>query len=272
MRIVSRGRVINSAEFYKKKQRKRRIKIILLSLGFLLFVSFLVCVSRQERFQITEVVVLGVNVTDKDLVVSTVKHSLDGYYFWIIPRANAFIYPQSATIEKLFKEFPRFKSINLDLNGSYILTVTIDERIPSALYCADTSRCYFLDEDGFIFALAPSFSGTVYFIYSTEDPIENPIGNKFFTTDEFHSLSKFITSLAIFDIRPSAFKIGKDGYSLTLAGGGQLIWRKDSNLKLIYSNLEAFLSDNAIQAQKNFLERIAYLDLRVDNKVFYKFK
>ena len=67
-------------------------------------------------------------------------------------------------------------------------------------------------------------------------------------------------------------ELGDGEYKLFLSNNGQIIWRRNSDLALIGLNLEAFLSDDSIQAQSNFLDKILYLDLRTENKVFYKFK
>ena len=150
------------------------------------------------------------------------------------------------------------------------LLITVEERAPFALYCI--SDCFFLDEEGFIFANAPSFSSGVYFVYVTENPVLNPLGKRFITIEEFESLSRFKETLAMLGIESLALDVGDSEYRLTMLESGQIIWRRDSNLTLIKSNLEAFLSDNSIRAQENFLDRILYLDLRTENKVFYKFR
>ncbi|OGE82858.1 MAG: hypothetical protein A2846_01265 [Candidatus Doudnabacteria bacterium RIFCSPHIGHO2_01_FULL_49_9] len=279
MKIISKGKVLNSAEFYKKKQRRRRIKLALLFIGLISLLSLLIYLSRYEQFLIAEVRVPGEEVIDKDKIVSRVESLLSGYYLWIIPRANALFYPKHTIEDSLLVEFPRFKSVDLSLSEIQTLIVTVEEREPFALYCVGTPECFFVDEEGLIFALAPSFSGAVYFIYTTESPIESPLGQKFLSVEEFKKLSRFMDTLEILDIYPVSLKVGDDEYSLSLPnlpagrqGGGEIMWRKDSNLDLVYSNLEAFLSDDSIRVQENFLEKILYLDLRTDNKVFYKFK
>ena len=273
MKIVSSGRVLNSSGFYKKKQRRRRVQLVFVSIGFILLISSLIYFSRHERFQVGEVVVLGEEVADREKIISTTKESLTGYYLRIIPKANAFLYPRRAIKENLFKEFPRFKSVDLNVKDRTLL-VELDERTPFALYCTNTSlsECYFIDEDGFIFAPAPSFSGVVYFLYILKDPVENPLGKRFMTIEEFRPLPRFIETLAVLNIYPVALEIGDDEYSLVLASGGKIIWRRDNNLALVYANLEAFLSDDNIRAQDGFLDKILQLDLRTENKVFYKFK
>ena len=284
MKIVSSGRVLNSREFYEKKKRKRRIKLVLLSVGFLVFFSLLIYLSRQEQFLIAEVTVLGEEVTNEEEIVSRVERLLAGYYLWVFPRASVLTYPRRVIEQSLYEEFPIFKSVNLGVGELQTLLITVEERTPFALYCANTfssadaslpaqaGECYFLDEEGFIFAPAPSFSGAVYFIYATRDPVENPLGKRFMTIEEFKPLPKFIETLTILNIHPLALEVRDDEYSLFLPNGGQIIWRKNNDLALLHSNLEAFLANDSIRTQENFFDRILYLDLRTENKVFYKFK
>jgi len=270
MKIVSSGRVLNSREFYEKKKKKRRIQIILLSVIFISLISLFVYLSRQEQFLIVEVAVLGENVVDKEEITKVTQRLLAGHYLWMLPRANAFIYP-SRTIERsLLKEFPRLKSVEVDLGESQRLLVTVEERVPFALYCI--SECFFLDEEGLIFASAPSFSSGVYFVYVTEDPVPNPVGKRFMTIEEFESLSRFRETLTMLGIESSALEVGESEYRLSIFDKGQILWRRESNPAIVLSNLEAFLSADAIRTQSDFLDKVLYLDLRTENKVFYKFK
>ena len=274
MKIVSSGRVLNSREFYEKKKKRRIIRFVLLLVGLIAFFSSLVYLFRQERFLITEVAVSGENVVGKEEIVFRAKGLLEGFYLWIIPRANALVFPRWAIKKSLLAEFPRFKSVSLNLDGFRNLFISLEERTPFALYCANTLRssCYFIDEEGFIFALAPSFSNAVYFIYMTENSLESPLGNRFMPVEEFKMLSSFIKNLTVLNIYPVVLEIGDDKYNLLLPKGGEILWRRTDDLVVVRSNLEAFLSDDVIRTQNNFLDNIIYLDLRTENKVFYKLK
>ena len=271
MKIVSKGRVLNSREFYERKIKRRKFFLVLLSIGAILFVSILIYLARLERFLIKDVTVLGEDVVDKEEIRQITRETITGNYLWLIPRSNAMFYPGTAIERNLIKRFPRLKSVYLNVEKVQTLAVAVDERKPSALYC--TLQCFFLDEEGLIFAEAPSFfGGTVYFTYTTKSPIENPLGKKILNTDEFESLTKFIKNLIALAVVSSAIEIGEKEYSLVLSNGGKIIWRSDASLALIRSNLEAFLSNESIKSQKDFLDRIELLDLRIENKVFYRFK
>lgn len=218
---------------------------------------------------IVEVAVLGDNVIDKEEITRVAQSLLAGHYLWIVPRANVFIYPSRTIEHSLLKEFPRLKSVEVDLGESQKLLITVKERVPFALYCI--SDCFFLDEEGLIFAPAPSFSGGVYFTYIAEASLENPVGERIIPIEEFKKLSEFIKTLSVLDINPVGLEVSGDAYRLLLPSGGKILWRRDDDLILIYANLEAFLANDAIRAQSDFLGRILYLDLRTENKVFYKF-
>lgn len=277
MKIVSSGRVLNSSEFYEKKRRKRRFQLILFIFVCLSGLSFFVWLSRRETFLIAEVVIPAENIVGKEEVVHAARRALAGYYLWLVPRANAFIYQRRALEQNLVDAFPRIKSVTLTLDGFRRLVIMVEERTPFALYCANgldllnISECYFLDENGLIFASTASFSRGVYFIYTTPELLVDPLGKRFIKTDEFQSLSIFVKTLTALNIHPFALEVVEDEYRLLLSNGGKIIWRRDADLALIRSNLEAFLSHDSIRNQDSFLDRISLLDLRTESKIFYRF-
>jgi len=278
MKIISSGKVLNSPGFYKKKKLKERIQLALILIGVLVLVSSFVYLTRHERFMISEVEVLEKNAIDTDEIIEATKSVLSGNYLWLIPRSSAFVYPSSKIEAHLLASFPRLKSVKLELSDMKKLTVSVSEREPFALYCANAlhpataSECYFLDEEGLIFADAPSFSGVTYFVFATEDPIENPIGERFLPLDEFSYLLNFIENLTTLNIKPLALGFSGNEYSLFLPNGGQITLKKDDDFASVYSNLTAFLTDEAIKSQPNFLDKILYLDLRTKDKVRWKFQ
>lgn len=272
MKIVSSGKGLHSPEFYKKKQKAKRIKLVVSILAILAFLILVTYFFRWEKFIISEVVIAEEIAVDREEIIEAIKSELGGYYLYVIPKANALIYPRKALRNRLNREFPRFESFDLNLEGMKKLTFSAKERSPFALYCQSSDTCYFLDENGFIFSLAPSFSEGVYFVYKTKNSIESPLGKSILIENDFIGLTKFIKNLPTLGIDFLAIEIGSEDYKLELKSGGEIIWKKETGLGVVYSNLEAFLSDEAIKSQTDFLDKISRLDLRTENKVFYKFK
>lgn len=280
MKIVSSGKVLNTSKLYKKKRRRKILKFSLLLFLFSSFVSSLVYLSRQEKFLVSEVVISGDDIVNRVEMIERVSSVLEGYYFWLIPKANIIVLPRSEIRSALLGDFKRLKSIELDVEKR-TLVILPEERIPIALYCSNAlgiveygiaSDCYFLDEEALIFAKAPAFSGPSYFIYGTEENISDPVGKNFTTAEKLILLSRFIESLADLEIRVVALEIGSEDYTLLTSDRVHIMWKKEHDLGRIYSNLSAFLSEESIRGQKDFLERIEYLDLRVEDKVFYRFE
>lgn len=276
MKIVSSGKVLNTSKLYKKKKRKKFLKFSLLLLLLSSFICSLVYLSRQEKFFVSEVVVSGEDIVDRNQMIEKVSSILDGYYLWFIPKANIVILPRREIKLTLLEAFKRLRNVELNLN-EHVLVISLEERVPTALYCSDVletvaSDCYFLDEEAFIFAKAPAFSGPSYFIYGSVENIIDPIGKNLMSIEGLATLSRFLERLENLDIKGRLLEMGGDDYTLLTDKGVRIMWKKEHNLEKTYSNLSAFLSEESIREQKNFLERAAYLDLRVEDKVFYRFE
>ena len=278
MKIVSTGSTLSSPEFHEKRKRARRRRLYWWAAGVFTLLSVLIFLSRQEKFLVSAVSVEGAKTVNSEMVEAEVKEILSGHYLWLVPRSNFILYPRREVKSALLNEFPRFSAVDLELEGSRRLSVLVTEREPYALYCdsalspENAAACYFLDKEGFIFDSAPSFSGSVYFIYARETPLATPLGRAFLPPGEFKPLSAFIERLEKLGIQPLALEVGADEFNLVLPHDAHLVWKRGSDLDLLYANLSAFLNDEAIKSQKDFLDRVSTLDLRTENKVFYRFK
>jgi len=259
-RIISTGKTLASEGFYKKKLQIRRKKILIFSAIILVLLIVLVLVLRLKSLQIKDIEVVGAEVIGADAVAERVNEFISGHYLWLIPKNSIFIYPDGSLKEFLFKSFPRFSFINLSLSNPERLVVSVVEREPFALYCVQ-DVCYFLDESGFIFDQAPYFSQGVYFVYRSEVLFEEPIGKQFVSESEFWTLSEFIKTL-----EGETLEMGESLVLIT-KNGVKIIWNRGSDLNKLSVNLEAFLNNPAIDQS-----RLSELDLRTENKVFYRTK
>ncbi|MBI2086685.1 MAG: hypothetical protein HYT69_00700 [Candidatus Zambryskibacteria bacterium] len=283
VKIVSTGSTLSSPEFHRKKLRARRKRLFLWGTALIIVLATAVLLLRRDALRIAEVKVVGNEVVTSSNVTAVVKESLSGYYFGLIPKDSTLFYSSREIERELLRRFPRFNLAEISLEGLRTLEAVVAEREPLALYCPDLiyqiedsdsrrSNCYFLDETGFIFDSAPTFSEGVYFIYYSEVPFESPLGREFVERDEFWELHGFLTTLHALGFEPISLKVGERDLILTDSSGARLLWRRDSNFDLIRSNLEVFLNAEEIRSQPDFLKKISELDLRTENKIFYKFK
>lgn len=273
MKIVSTGSTLASPEFHQKKQKARRRRRVVYSVLFLILLIALVLASRMEGLRIGAISVSGSDVISPDLVIAVAEDQLRGYYLWIVPKDNALLYPKGALKEMLFRKFPRFSSVALSLEGTEALQISVAEREPFAIYCqGEDNPCYFLDETGFIFDIAPTFSEGVYFVYQVQEPIPEPLTHSFLPEAQFRQLVNFVERLPEVGLEPLSLLMSADGFELNLRSGGRVLWQRAGDLERIFSNLESFLMSPTIKGDGDFLSRVAVLDLRTEDKVFYSFK
>lgn len=274
MKIISSGKALHSPEYYKKKKKSEQVRRIFYSILVLVLVGLVVYVLNLERLRISEVSVdNGGGVIDTE-VVTLASSLLDGRYYFLIPRSNAIFYPREAIREAILERFPAVKKVRLNLEGFKTLFIVIEERRPFSLYCEDApnlSGCYFMDEDGFIFSLAPQvFQRGTFLVFSADEPLLEPLGTNFIPSEEFVRILEFIEQIAILGLEAKGLRLGSDEYGILLKNNGELIWRQDTPLEVVLSNLEAFFSSETISSQPSFRERLRRLDLRVTNRVFYR--
>ncbi len=266
VKIVSTGATLFSEQHYRKRQEKRKKKFIIWSSLVVLALAALVLFSRLERFQIAEVGAEGARVITGDDISRNILGTLSGKYFWLVPKSNAALYPRGAVKDNLMKEFPRISSAELSLQSPKLLSVSVVERDPYALYCSSGDRkCFFLDKQGFIFDEAPDFSGVVYLVYSKEPSISEPKGREFLPPEEFSAIAGFIEGVSGLGFEPVSASVGERDVELLMKNDSSLIFDRTSDLPALLSDLEAFLKNPAVEKS-----RLRELDLRIKNKIYWK--
>lgn len=271
---------IHSPEFLRKKRERRKKVLIVVSVTFLVLLGLSIFLAHRPGLLVSEIQVEGNTVTSDSEVVSLVEAHLRGKYLLVYPRANSFIYPRRDVREALQREIPRLSGVELEVVGSRTLLVLVSERKPHALYCEDISSisdpraCYFLDENGYIFSTAPSFSGAVYFLYTSEVLVSEPLSSNFMPADRFGEVRVFIDRLRVLGMEPRAFVDipSREEYYVILDNGGKLVLGSGQDLGKAVFDLQAFLANESISSQENFIDRVQQIDLSIENKVRWRMK
>lgn len=273
-------------QFYKTKRpnslaaRRFRAQVIIGVLVLIIFAIGIFCLSwflSRSFIVINNVSVSGNSMVASDDILATAKNVLDGSYFGLFAKSNIFLYPEKDIQKTLAAAFPAIKNIHGNLENWQTLNLSVEERVPFALWCQLTApdNCFYLDKDGLIFSAAAIFSDNVFLkftggqIAASSSPI---VGKNFLPANEFRHITFFLDFLAPLGLTPTIFEASIDEYQIFLKSGGRLIISSSDDLSVILKNLETiFRSDNL----KKTLARggiIDYIDLRYGNKVFYKFK
>ena len=260
---------------------------ILLSVLFFCIVSALAYFSSDHRVVVSQIVVNGTHVINKDEIEDVVRHDLSGRYLFMFDKSNMLIYPKSVIYTDLVTRFHRIDQVSISIKHFNTLQIDVTERSGIYLYCGAQiplsqedvgEHCYFINHDGYIFDSAPYISGDVYFKYYKDIHTDNSLGTQLLPVEQFHSLTYFIDSLSIIGFKSRELFIDDNGdCSLSLQGSpenpsSKILFKIDDNFDTIRNNLQLAMEKTEFANQiKTQYTALAYIDLRFKNKVLYKF-
>ena len=257
---------------HRRKRRWVLIKWVSWLAVIFIFLALVVLIFYIPRFRINSVELSGFESVDQKAALAEVSDIISGRYFYIIPKNNVLFLPKSE-LENLFKNNLRIQNFSIQRNLSSKLTITIKERKTWAVWCAfaggAVSSCGLSDDEGFVFAPAPSVEGSAI-LKILDERGGDMIGKTFISKNDLELINNVINRLPQkFNERVSAIEIKKGPiYHLDLKSGWYLILDSEiKNSDIAFENLALTL--NTLKEKKDNLE---YVDLRFEGKVFYKMK
>ncbi|MBI2048292.1 MAG: FtsQ-type POTRA domain-containing protein [Parcubacteria group bacterium] len=245
----------------------------------MLFNKKRVFASRRSRDKRRRQYATRVAVSEED-IRGFLEERLGGGYLNIVSRANVFLFQPKVIEAGLKSSFAKIQDVEVSRDSFNSIVVTIEERKPFYLWCDEQvadkneNQCYFLDIDGYAFAPAPYFSGSVYFeFYKPFSEDKNPVGTYFLPEAEFKRLIAFRNSLREVNIEAQKFKILETlDYAFILKEGTDIFFNPKQDFDALFNNLSAtFDTEQFIQKRKRGFS-LEYIDLRFDNKVYYRFE
>lgn len=264
-----------SPELVEKRRRILKRAGAIFVVGTVIILTGLIFFLRMERFLIRDIYVVGTQIIEESSVHNLVNESLTGSYVWVVPKANTFIYSISSLEKKLIEAYPGILSLDVHRDGFQKVSIKIVERKPHALWCKNVAAeevqdCYFVDDTGLIFAKAPYFSGSVYFVYKGKLDNETPIGAHILASEKFTDFEKFI-SLVIknlnVEVTGVSFKEAGD-FDLLLPSGAYVMLNQNLSYDDIYNNFGSLIKSE--QFATTSLDTLEYIDMRFGNKIYFK--
>lgn len=283
---AKRNAVLDSNKIQELKNRKKQKfkKKIYFALFFVLlfFIGF-IFLSREPRLNIKNIVVSGNKVVDESDILDIVNENLKGHYLWFIPKTNFLLYPKDKIVNSLNSSFQRIKGLSVALQDVETLKIEIEERdikytwcgasIPEVKESPEENSCFFMDESGFIFDKALYFSGDVYFrFYGSVS--EAP--GQYFYKDYFDKFVFLKESLEGLGLMPVSLRVVGDGdleIYLSNPSGVQpkILVESDGNMEKVINDFKTALDTNFKKQLDEKYSKLKYIDLRFDNKLYYKF-
>ncbi len=292
--MKSKHDVLNRARIKQQRIKLLKKRILFGFVFFIILITALSFLSKNRNLTIHTITVEGNHVVETQSIIDTVNARMAGNYLHLFSRSNAALYPNRKIRNELLADFKRLSSVDISLVNLKTIVIKVTERSPAYLWCgldvpstdeqSFKNKCYFLDESGYMFDEAPYFSGNIYFKFygwPQGSPPDDFSGNTFLPANDFAKLIYFKNSLVNLKLIPDMFLVNSDGdYEIYLEDGAgasnahpKIIFNKGNDFQKIINNLSSALNSAPLVTDfKNKFSSLLYLDLRYDNKVYFKFK
>ncbi len=247
-----------------------------------LFVGFGL-LARIPTMQIQVGTYENIIVTDTDNISASLEEYLHARFLY--PKSNRLWFSARKAEEYIEKQFPRIAHVQIS-SSSGSFSVYGEEREGFYLWCGKEvvpvnteSLCYFTDNTGFIFDVAPYFSGTSYLRLYGGDVSPEIIGSQAFRPDLFELYEKFQTTLKPFDLSiQGAHLLPEDQVEFLLTSNNEtpqaprLKHYLLNDSEVVANNISfALKQDSVLLDITNNYDRLEYLDARFKNQLIYKF-
>ncbi|MCX6765575.1 MAG: FtsQ-type POTRA domain-containing protein [Candidatus Moranbacteria bacterium] len=246
--------------------------LLMLFLGVTVYVFFFSSFLQVKSFAIK-----GIKSLPSEEVLRKITSPLEGNYLGFVPRNNLVLISEEKLKSDLSRQFRRIKSVEIKKSFPDLLAINIEERVSLVLWCSG-GPCYLVDEQGYAYNNADLDSPEVTqnnlirlvdisaqpvnigerllsseylnFVIAAREALKKELGIEL--SDEFQTRSRFAEEIQIET---------SEGWKAYLS----------SQLPLNQSvrTLKTFLEEEVDSSKRGRLE---YVDLRVNNKVYYKMK
>lgn len=247
-------------------------------LSLLIFIGAIIYILFFSQFlAVSEIKLDGLSRVDNQALESFIADQLAGKYFELIPKNNLILIGKKNISQVILDKFKLIEDVRIKKIFPNVLSISIAERDPQLILCS-RGNCFVIDERGVAFAEA--------------DPDANQLGENDLFTLRNDGDKEITAGSEILD--PSYLKyladireklkndIGVDieremktpqlvsgDIRVTTQEGWLVYFDKNIPIPKEIEMLKVVLSEKIPQDQRNNLE---YIDLRTDNKVYYKLK
>lgn len=240
--------------------------------GVIIYIIFF-----SGKLSVTAVFVSGESELDPNLIISRINSRLDGKYLGVVDRNNILLMRSGKMEDDLRSGFKKIENVEIKRKFPGTILINIQERQTPVIFLGG-DRGFLVDENGIAYdefhPEAPQASGNASIILRDNSASEVNLGEAVFEKDYIAYLVGIRESMkkeAGIDVdnnyeTPS---VVSSDVRVKTAEGWKVYFNTDINLKKELDMLNVSLKNKIDEARRPELE---YVDLRSDNKVFYKFK
>jgi cell division septal protein FtsQ len=259
-----------------KRRKMRAIAALLVLLVIAGIVWGISWASYLPQFSVNSISVAGARDTPQQLIQNYVGTILNDGSHPMFSRSNILLYPRADIQKAVENFFPRIKSVSIS-RESFLATaimIAVEERKPFAQWCNPAGVCFVMDDSGFIFAdgadnNGDSISTMRYIFRGGIASSTNPVGQRF-APAHLPGILALLEFLSEAGFNPHGGTIDNDqDFLVPFTEGFTLKVSFGQEAHALAKNLELVLSSAPLKGKESQLE---YIDLRFDNRVYYKLK
>lgn len=258
-------------------------KTISRAIFYILLIGF-VAVSAYVLFfspylQITNFTVSGTQELKSQDIQELIEKSAQGKFFEFVPKNNFLFFPQKR-IENLLKDnFKKIRSVAVTKKFPDSISINIDERKAVMVWCSG-ENCFLIDEDGVSYNTADFDSPEI--VQNNLIRINDSSGRTFRVGEKITSSAYEQYVLGVKEaLKNVGFEISNDAssaYGTPSNMADEIDVKTEQGTDFLFST--QFPLENAIRTLDITLKKgvenkqngFEYIDLRSENKVFYKLK
>jgi len=258
--------------YHRRQPRKINWRVWLAVTAVLVIVAAAVYALRFSPYsRIKEIKVEGAQKVSSEEIINLSRQALDGRKHWIIPKDSLVFFNEQEFKDILLKQVPLIKSVDVARNISGLLSIKVQERQKAIIYC-DRRQCYNIDDDGLVFEGAPAVYGGMAIALKDNSGREVKIGDQAvgpelisFIKDAQYSLNERV-NLNLIYFEASSFPAAE--VDAMTVEDWKILFDSNQSAEDQVAALKLVL-DEKIKDQRDELE---YVDLRIENRVYYKLK
>ncbi|MDP3901788.1 MAG: hypothetical protein Q8Q37_02340 [bacterium] len=245
-----------------KQSRKRRlwfrIKLYLISGGFLLVLLLVFYISQSSFFRIDKIEISGLrSFTETEFLNNLKPVVLNSYLAGALGFNNYIVW-----LKDIKYDHPAIIKIDTETNfTNKTLKLEVYEREPYGIWCASKETiCHWFDREGVVFARSPATEG--FLLYK----INGPLPNNEDLILAFKRLGAALDVLNQNKVLVRSINFDDKSQELTI----ETYERAKIILSLRFDVSDLLVSAIESVVKKVGLDKINYIDLTVENRIYYK--
>jgi cell division septal protein FtsQ len=217
-------------------------------------------------FRVTTVNINGLQIIPKSQVAEKVSQLSAGRSLLILPRNTEWLFPASQTESQLKKDFPSFSKIKVSHHFPHTVTIDITEQ-PISLVWQTGGQQYLIDQRGVVSGKLPPGYKTKLVVSDTAN-LSVSVGKQILSPDFINFMQTVYTQLpGTVHTKVAQASVAETTLEVTVttAQGYAIYFDTTRSAEKQLGYLKEIVDQVTAQHQT-----LAYVDLRADDRIFYK--